>query len=270
MPDIQTDISEEALITAIRANLCDFFRYLGRSNPASYFENEKFSRWQSAVPHPWFNGVLSSDLPMQGDETFIVETIKYFHEKKTGVFTWWLEPHLRPADWEEVLIKHGFGFSDDTPGMAADLLDLNESMQTIDGFEVRAVQDADTIRTWAHVFTKGYGLPKNWEPIVVDSWAKLGFDLPLRNYIGYLNGEPIATSCLFLGGGAAGIYSVATISEERGKGIGAAITLQPLLEARDMGYRIGVLQSSDMGFNIYKKLGFKHLCQIEHFYLSIR
>jgi len=53
------------------------------------------------------------------------------------------------------------------------------------------------------------------------------------------------------------------------KGIGAAITLKPLQEAREMGYRVGVLQSSEMGFNIYKNLGFRHLCQIENFYLSL-
>jgi hypothetical protein len=43
-----------------------------------------------------------------------------------------------------------------------------------------------------------------------------------------------------------------------------------LLDAREKGYRVGVLQSSDMGFNVYKKLGFRHLCQIENFYLSLK
>jgi ribosomal protein S18 acetylase RimI-like enzyme len=81
-----------------------------------------------------------------------------------------------------------------------------------------------------------------------------------------LHGKPVATSTLFYGGGAAGIYDVATLPELRGKGLGAALTLQPLLDARSQGYRIGVLQSSEMGFNVYKKLGFRHLCQIENFY----
>lgn len=270
MPDVQTDVSEEALVTAVRANLCDFFRYLGRSNPAGYFENETFSRWQSAVPHPWFNGVLASTFSTSKDDTFIKETIQYFHQHKTSVFTWWLEPHLNSTDWEEILIKHGFGFSDDTPGMAVDLQALNESIQKVDGFEIKVVQDDESMRIWAHVFVQGYGLPESLGALIFDSWGKLGFDLPVRNYIGYLSGEPVTTSCLFLGGGAAGIYSVSTLPEVRGKGIGAAITLRPLQEARKMGYRIGVLQSSDMGINVYKRLGFKHVCQIENFYLSIK
>jgi predicted acetyltransferase len=92
----------------------------------------------------------------------------------------------------------------------------------------------------------------------------------MRNYIGWLNGKAVATCCLFLGGGAAGIYSVSTLPEARGRGIGAALTVKPLQDAREMGYRIGVLQSSDMGYSVYKRLGFQHLCQIEFFHLAIQ
>jgi ribosomal protein S18 acetylase RimI-like enzyme len=115
----------------------------------------------------------------------------------------------------------------------------------------------------------GYGLPVDWASITYDLWLKFGFDFPTRNYLGYLNGKPVSTSTVFYGGGAAGIYDVATLPEVRGKGLGAALTLKPLQDAREMGYRVGVLQSSEMGFNVYKKLGFRHLCQIENFYLSL-
>ena len=266
---IQTDLSDEALVTAIRANLCDFYRYLSRSIPEEHFENEKFTRWYSSLEHPWFNGVLSSHPPQVNDETFIQETIQYFRSKQLDVFTWWVEPHLKASVWKSVLTKHGFGFSDDTPGMAADLQALNEFAPSIEGLEVRAVTEEDSLGTWAHVFTLGYSLPPAWETSICGLWARLGLDLPLRNYVGTLNGAPVATSSIFLGGGAAGIYSVATLPEARGKGIGAAMTLRPLQEARDMGYRIGVLQSSEMGYTVYKKLGFRHLCQIENFYLVL-
>jgi len=126
------------------------------------------------------------------------------------------------------------------------------------------------MRTWANIFIHGYGLPPAWESITFDLWMQLGLDLPIRNYLGYLNGKPASTSTVFYGGGAAGIYCVSTLPEARGKGIGAAVTIKPLLDAQELGYRIGVLQSSEMGFNVYKKLGFRHLCQIENFYLSLQ
>ena len=270
MDTIQTDISDQALVTAIRANICDFFRYFSRSDPAENFEDERFTRWYTPLPHPWFNGVLCSKTPADGDAEFIGETVNYFKNKKVDTFTWWMEPQLKRSDWEPVFSRSGFGFSDDTPGMAVDLHLLDESILKVEGLEIRSVEDEASLRTWAHVFTLGYGLPLDWEKSIFTIWQKVGLDFPLKNYLGYLKGEPVSTSSIFLGGGVAGIYDVATLPQARGKGIGAALTLHPLLEVRKTGYRIGVLQSSEMGFNVYKKLGFRHLCQMEYFYKSLK
>jgi ribosomal protein S18 acetylase RimI-like enzyme len=137
-----------------------------------------------------------------------------------------------------------------------------------DGLEIRAVEDKSTLRVWAHVFTIGYGMPQTWENTIFDVWLKMGLDFPVRNYLGYLDGEPVSTATVFYGAGVAGIYDVATLPEARGRGLGTALTLVPLLDARQAGYRIGILQSSEMGFGVYKRMGFRHLCQIENFYLK--
>jgi len=268
--DIQTDVSDEALVTAIRANLCDFFKLMSQNSPEAQLANGPFTRWYSPLQHPWFSGVLSSNPFEAKDDAFIAATIQHFRAQGVHTFTWWLEPHLQPADWKPALSKHGFGFSDDTPGMAVDLQTLNESIGTVDGLDVRAVADEESLRTWAKIFITGYGLPSDWEETIFAEWHKLGLEFPLKNYLGYFNDEPVSTASVFYGGGVAGIYSVATLPKARGRGIGAAVTLKPLLNARAMSYRIGVLQSSDMGFNVYKKLGFRHLCQIENFYLSLK
>ena len=89
MDPIRTDVSEAALVTAIRANMCDFFRCLARSDPAEHHENDRFTRWASPLPHPWFNGVLCSKLPDEADVNFIDETVQYFRTKKVRTFTWW-------------------------------------------------------------------------------------------------------------------------------------------------------------------------------------
>jgi ribosomal protein S18 acetylase RimI-like enzyme len=270
MDTMQREVSDEALITAIRANLCGFFRLLGRSSPEEQLEKGKFSRWHSPLPHPWFNGVLSSGPPEENDEAFIEETIQYFRDKNVREFTWWTEPYLQASDWAPVLSNYGFGFADDVPGMAVELQALDRSMQTAAGLTIRVVADEESLRAWTHVFVLGYGLPSDWTASVYDVSRRLGLELPLRNYIGYWNGIPVSTSCLFLGAGVAGVYSVSTLPEARGKGVGAAMTLKPLEDARQMGYDIGILQASRMGFNLYKRIGFRHLCQIENFYLSLR
>ena len=269
MTSIQTDLSEQALTRSIRANLNEFFRHLGKSVPEGYFENGKFTRWYSSLRHPWFNGVLSSSPPEDDDDAFVEETIGYFRSKNVDTFTWWLEPPLKPADWKPVLSRHGLGFSKGPPGMAVDLETLSKPVPLVDGLEIRAVEDDLSLHTWAHSFMLGYSLPPEWEASVYAVWQKLGLAFPIRNYLGYWNGEPIGTSSIFYGAGVAGIYCVSTLPAARGKGIGAAMTLHPLYEARNLGYRIGILQSSEMGFNVYKRIGFRHLSQVEHFYLNL-
>jgi predicted acetyltransferase len=70
--------------------------------------------------------------------------------------------------------------------------------------------------------------------------------------------------------GVAGIFGVATVPEARGRGLGTAISLHALREARDMGYKVSVLLSSRMGYRIYQRLGFKEYCRLEIYRLRLK
>ncbi len=62
--------------------------------------------------------------------------------------------------------------------------------------------------------------------------------------------------------GVAGLFNVANLPEVRGKGIGTMISYVPFIDTIERGYKIGILHSSKMGYNVYKRLGFEEICKL--------
>jgi Acetyltransferase (GNAT) family len=74
---------------------------------------------------------------------------------------------------------------------------------------------------------------------------------PMKLFVGYLDDDPVASSELFLSGRIAGLYSVCTRRECRGRGIGSTLTWVALDYARCRGIPTAVLQSSNDGQGLY-------------------
>ena len=91
----------------------------------------------------------------------------------------------------------------------------------------------------------------------------------MRIWIATLHGEPVAAASLFEGAGVAGVYNVATVPEARGRGIGRAVTATVLAEAVARGHRLAVLGSSDLGFPVYRRLGFTEVSRLRSYALPV-
>jgi ribosomal protein S18 acetylase RimI-like enzyme len=267
---ILTDFSPSAVLPACRNNLYQYLANLRNWKRTEFTETSSLWRWRTPLAHPWFSGVLSLQPPAPDETETIHKTIAYFKANgvRVFIFTWWLSPGAE--EWGRQLETGGFKFNNDPPGMVVELAQLNESIRTPDGLKITRVETAEVMETWAHVFTQGYGLPLEWESDVLDSMVATSLDGPQSAYLAIVDEAPASAAALFLGAGVAGIYNVGTLPEWRGKGIGAAITLQPLVEARSQGYRIGSLQSSEMGYKVYERLGFREMFKASHYHFESR
>ncbi len=114
---------------------------------------------------------------------------------------------------------------------------------------------------FARLMAKGYGIPefawKDFTQIVMG----VGIRDDFFHYLGYLDGQPVATASVLYSDGVAGIYNIATLPEARGRRMGSMMTAAPLIDARERGYKVGILHSTQMGYNVYKRLGFEEICR---------
>jgi GNAT superfamily N-acetyltransferase len=266
MSDVLQDVSASALVTAIEANLFEIFR-LFRHWPQAEVHSDPALLWTiTDVPHAIFNGVLRARLAPEDLDATIEAAITRARSRGVPAM-WWTGPTTRPVDLGRHLEAHGFTHAGDSRGMAIDLLTLNEGACKPPDLMISQVHDVETLKQYCRVLTIGFG----GGDFVEGAWADLigsvglGENQPLRHYVGRLRGEPVATSSLLLAAGVAGIYNVTTIPEARRQGFGTAVTLVPLHEARALGYRIGTLQASNMGFSVYRRIGFREYCTIGHY-----
>jgi len=75
-------------------------------------------------------------------------------------------------------------------------------------------------------------------------------------YLGYVDDKPVGRGLSCYYAQVAGLYWLSTAPEARNKGYGTALQQFRLKRAKDLGYHIAVLQASEMGYPLYKKLGY--------------
>ena len=268
MNSILTDPSNAALIRANRTNLYEFFRHFETSSFFDFSRSDELLRWSCPFQHPWFNAILCSRGVVPSDEAYIEDSLAYFKARNTSDINLWLEDGVDPAGWESLLIAHGFTLEDGPSGMSVDLDRLKEGGNLPTGSEIRMVEDAQGVQDCATAMVNGYGFPPEWKDNTLAFLNGLGLDAPFRSYVAYWDGRPVSTAAVFLGREVAGIYNVATVPGARGKGFGAAVTLAPLLDARKKGYRVGTLQASNMGYPVYKEMGFQQDYRVRSFFYT--
>ena len=105
-----------------------------------------------------------------------------------------------------------------------------------------------------------FHVPLSWFREVFDDesvWQKFAA------YVGYVNGEPVATAAVVLGGEVAGVYNVATLPGRQRRGYGEAVMRYALADTRRThGVERTILQSTPAGLKLYERMGFRTITRV--------
>lgn len=134
--------------------------------------------------------------------------------------------------------------------------------------EVRRVSSNRELDTWTHLMnTTFYGRGSKTAP---DLFHRLARDPSVILFVGYYEGNAVATSMGYLREGVIGVYNITTLEQYRGKGLGGAVTQAILDEGRRCGCRGAILHARPAASGLYASLGFNTIAPISIFDLSLQ
>lgn len=170
------------------------------------------------------------------------------------------------ASVSEMLTARGFMAIPAMPAMAVDVRALAPTMLPEGYSFFRVTSEADWAE-WADTVAAGFELPRGLARLLSPEvqGARPEEDAQLQFFGIRHQGRIVATTMLYLADGLAGIYCVATLPAERGKGLGAHVTAEALRAALPLGYGVGVLQATEAGHGVYRGLGFTDVGSVPMF-----
>jgi GNAT superfamily N-acetyltransferase len=169
----------------------------------------------------------------------------------------WMEPRARRRS-RQVFERQGLRHSVDLPGMVADR--ILPPVKPLPRIDVRRVAGNGTREAFCAIGSVCFHVPISWFREVFEGesvWK--GF----AGYVGYVDGEPVSTAAIVLGGGAIGVYNVATMPGHQRHGYGEAVMRCALDDARrEHGPLKSILQSTPAGQRLYERMGYRTVTSV--------
>jgi GNAT superfamily N-acetyltransferase len=165
---------------------------------------------------------------------------------------------VRPGATEELARlaeKRGLILDEGLPLMVIDNSIEISSDPCVDGLDIRPIQPSER-DLLAQVAAGGFESPAEaFHDLVAKAFQLDG----MRGYLGYFDGKAVGTAMGLTVADFVAVFTVSTRRAWRGRGIGAALTARAVLDGYTSGSTWSWLQSSSMGHNLYRSLGFVDL-----------
>jgi ribosomal protein S18 acetylase RimI-like enzyme len=247
----------QAVAALVERNAREWLLAMGSAGGGTAYADDQIQWIVGGSPIDYHNAVVHAQLTSADADRKIDAFVQA--ARAAGVpASWHLSAFALPADLEDRLLAKGFRYDGAETLMALELADL-PPVPVVEGVTVREVLNVGMLLDWERTLAVDFGAGEAEAKWVTSVYRRLRFGegAAFRHFVAYRDGHAVGTASVFLGSESAGIYFVATIPDARRQGIGGAITLAALQVARDAGYGVAVLGSSQMAESVYWRLGFR-------------
>jgi len=245
---------------AMEENICATLAVFGRASRSG--ETRAFSgvtTTSSGIRFSMFNSaILTSPVSNPVELEHRIRTAaSFFANRKLEWSFWvcqaWVEYDMRPLVGA-IFDAGGMRLVVDLPGM--ECARLAAPGRRLPSLAFRPVSEAAARAEFSRIMSVAFGIPLQIARAVYESertWND-GF----AGYIGDLDGVPVTTAATFTTASTVGVYAVATIPGHQRRGYAEAVVRHALDQTpASAGGCPSVLQSSDAGFSLYRRMGYR-------------
>jgi len=256
------NINEDSIKFIIEDNFNDLFVFMANKNGLKKSFSVKMS-WVNSAPYCWPNIIFNNQFENSTLANDLKDMVASIKNKVAPPFCL-IGPKNGISDLGDRLQEHGLRPIDSWPGMAVDLEKINSSIDDIKLFKIKIVDNKKDLFDWFTLVSKEL-FPK--KKLDLNIFMNVLNESSIKFFIGYYKDEPVSTAMNFYSSGVVGTYMISTSLNHRSKGLGTAITAAALSIAKKDGYGIGILQSTQSGFGVYTRLGFKEYCHFDVYWM---
>jgi len=254
-------VERDGLLAAGDRNLAAVLRHAAATTPGAVIDDDGRLLLVSTVttwPGPYHNGALRLDREMRPDE--VLDRAHDFFKGRVEGYLVWIAAHA-DGDLEETAVARGFASLGDssTPRMTIDHVPAAPPVPN--GVTLSEVTDEAGRRAYADVTAVSYVdafLPAD---VVHQQLARLDSLRAdgVRAVVATDNGEPVAAAMVVAGGGVASVQLVGTVPAARGRRLAELCTQWTVRAGFELGAPAVVLEASEMGEPVYRRMGFVEL-----------
>lgn len=222
------------------------------------FETPNVLAAVSGILHPYLNVVLTPTIPLAERDAVLAALREFFASR--AVPWLWQTRALPGDDFPQYLLSQHLRTVQTCPTMYFDLHQPLPKQKSTE-IQVKAISHDKQFDDWIVPISQSFDCPGEITELFRRKYAEYPNE-GITHFVGYFRNQPVASSSVYCRGGAAVLYNVSTNRDYRGRGFGAAITLNAMQCAKRQGAKYCLLDATRSGHRLYKHLRFQQFADL--------